>query len=191
MGVKERGGSGSPGMQRILDRLRRELGEPDWNKSLGDALLTVEAGAQDPMNKQASEILREIWARGPQHAAFRRSLRRRWNNVCAVHGVPCNDQLRASHIVAWRLDEALRGDVDNGLLLSVPLDSLFDCGLITFSSNGGMLFSSQLAEQTMAHFGLRPGLQLDWLHLSKATRSRVETNLARHRALYASQHGYA
>lgn len=97
LGVKERGGSGSPGMQRILDRLRRELGEPDWNKSLGDAFLTVEAGAQDPMNKQASEILREIWARGPQHAAFRRSLRRRWNNVCAVHGVPCNDQLRASH----------------------------------------------------------------------------------------------
>lgn len=189
--VKERGASGSPGMQRILECLQRELGDHEKNRWLADAFRNAEAGAKEASNEQASEILREIWMRGPQHAAFRRSLKRRWNNVCAVHGVPCNGQLRASHIVAWRLDEAIRGDVDNGLLLSAPLDSLFDRGLISFASNGEMLFSIQLAEITMTHFGLRPGLQLGWLHLSKLARSRIETNLARHRALYAPQHGYA
>ncbi|TPQ33419.1 hypothetical protein C2U69_24885 [Cupriavidus pinatubonensis] len=178
------------GMRGILDRLESELNGYDRNRFLEEAIRTSEPGVEHASNDPASEILREIWVRGPQHAAFRRALKRQWNNTCAVHGVPCNDLLRASHIVAWRLSESLRGDVNNGLLLSVPLDSLFDCGLIAFSASGQMLLSGKLTQETMAHFGLRPGMQLAWSHLSETTRSRISENLAKHRAMFADQHGY-
>lgn len=95
--------------------------------------------------------------------------------------LPCNDQLRASHIVAWRLDERLRGDANNGLLLSVPLDGLFDRGLITFNDDGELIASHQLTADTALHFGVRPGLRLAWDHLKAAEREEIRANLARHR----------
>jgi hypothetical protein len=98
--------------------------------------------------------------------------------------------LRASHIVAWRLSEELRGDVDNGLLLSVPLDSLFDCGLISFSNAGEMLLSRKLHHETKLHFGLQPGQRVDWSHLTELERNRIRKNLAKHRLLYAEENGY-
>lgn len=179
------------GMQPIMDRLQSDMSGYQQNNIIENAIRHAEADTKNFSAEQASEILREIWVRGPQHAALRRALKRRWNNQCAVHEDFCNGQLRASHIVAWRLDEALRGDVDNGLLLSVPLDNLFDCGLIAFCTDGEMLFSGKLLNETMTHFGLRPGLKLAWMHLSEATRARLKVNLARHRNLYAEEHGYA
>lgn len=137
-----------------------------------------------------SELLREIWVRGPQHRAFRNQLQRRWKKACSVHGVECNGQLRASHIVAWRLDEELRGDVNNGLLLSVPLDNLFDQGFISFSDEGFLLRSQQLKAETVQHFGLRPGLRIQWEQLHPVAVQAMRKNLARHRASHSQLHVY-
>src|SRR5690606_21788990 len=109
-----------------------------------------------------SEILREVWVRGPQHAHFRRKLQRRWNNKCAVTDMSCNGLLRASHIIPWSANELLRGDVDNGLLLCVPLDSLFDRGLISFDDSGRLIESSELHRDTAYLFGIVPGMQISW-----------------------------
>jgi hypothetical protein len=136
---------------------------------------------EDPMNSFPSEILREVWVRGPQHAAFRRELLLRWRNRCSVHGANCNDQLRASHIVAWSRDETIRGDVNNGLLLSVPLDGLFDRGLISFDDAGNLIFSSRLEADTAKHFGVQPGLRIAWDHLKDRELQAIRANLARHR----------
>ena len=133
-----------------------------------------------------SEILREVWVRGPQHAAFKRELVRRWAGKCSVHGASCNDQLRASHIVAWSLDAAIRGDVNNGLLLSVPLDSLFDRGLISFDDSGNLITSQRLAPETAHHFGLQPGLRIAWDQLKDHERKALRANLTRHRNVHGN-----
>lgn len=187
-------GNPSEGIVRILEALREQSSASEELSRLSAAVTALPPSTPDGSpNLRASEILREIWVRGPQHAAFRRGLLRRWSGKCAVHGASCNDQLRASHIVAWRLNESLRGDVNNGLLLSTPLDSLFDQGLISFGDDGTLLESDQLKRETALHFGLRPGLRLRWEHLKESERQAIRTNLALHRSFHGStrQHQYA
>lgn len=176
-------GSARGSLGPVAERLRIDL---DQGEQLARALsLTVGGGSVAPVAPElstvASEVLKEMWVRGPQHAAFRRALKRRWSDRCAVHGVDCNGQVRASHIVAWRLDEKLRGDPDNGLFLSVPLDCLFDQGLITFDEAGRLLVSKTLAPETARHFGLTSELRLAWDAFSEETRQAIRRNLKRHR----------
>lgn len=169
----------------IVDRLREEVGlEPLLKLFQANQPIVAESGGSEGKGTAASEILREIWVRGPMHAAFRRSLKRRWNERCAVHGVACDGNLRASHIVAWCLDETLRGNVDNGLLLSVPLDSLFDQGWISFDDDGRMLVAKNLDPSTAQHFGLTSNLRLAWDGFSSDTRIAIGKNLQRHRELH-------
>lgn len=184
----------SPGFDAILNELKKEAAQA---KAVQELLTTGAlppasgySGSAEPAEAQrlattASELLREVWVRGPQHAAFRRALQRRWSDKCAVHGVACNDQLRASHIVGWSLDEALRGDVNNGLLLSVPLDNLFDRGLISFDDAGAIILSNKLTPDTCKHFGVHPGLRVAWDHLSESDRAALRATLARHRAQHS------
>lgn len=138
-----------------------------------------------------SEVLREVWVRGPQHAAFRNALHKQWRGVCSVHGVSCNGQLRASHIVPWSRAPKLRGDINNGLLLSVPLDSLFDRGFITFADDGTILLSTQISKETKLNFGIRTDLRLDWDRLTADARRELRKNLKVHRKTHADAHGYA
>lgn len=174
------------GFQSILSELKREAAQAqDVKELLIAGVLPPSSGSGGSVDPVASELLREVWVRGPQHAAFRRALQRRWSNKCSVHGVACNDQLRASHIVAWSLDEALRGDVNNGLLLSVPLDNLFDRGLISFDDGGAIILSNKLTPDTCNHFGVHPGLRIAWDHVPACDKAVLRATLARHRA----QHG--
>jgi hypothetical protein len=153
----------------------------------------IEAMAKTFSPDQQSEVLRQIWARGPQHAEFKRLLHLRWGNACSVHGVRCNGQLRASHIVPWSECEsdAQKGDVNNGLLLSVPIDNLFDRGLISFSDEGKILFSACLSKETRRHFGIRDGMEIQWKPLDAQAKARLKENLAMHRERHRHQHGYA
>ncbi|WP_420177872.1 HNH endonuclease [Kerstersia gyiorum] len=173
------------GFQTILRELKQDAEQAQAVKEQVMRALPSSNGDRSPSGPVASEILREVWVRGPQHAAFRRELQRRWSSKCSVHGVACNDQLRASHIVAWSIDEALRGDVNNGLLLSVPLDNLFDRGLISFDDAGAIILSNTLTPDTCKYFGVHPGLRIAWDHLSERDKTSLRTTLARHRA----QHG--
>lgn len=176
------------GMQALLDHLQADV-------ALGAKLEAIETalGKEDAVYQNdgaPSSVRREIWARGPQHAAFRRRLFRRWKDTCSVHGVSCNGQLVASHIVPWSLDESLRGDPDNGLLLSVPLDSLFDRGLITFDGHGVLVQSRVLDARTAEHFGIVKELRLDLARIPRRARDGVAANLKRHRDRHSSTHGY-
>ncbi|MFP2926184.1 HNH endonuclease [Pyxidicoccus sp. 3LG] len=181
-------GNPSKGMVGILAALRGQLSESErLDRLVSTATELLPSTPDGSPSLRATEILREIWVRGPQHAAFRRELLHRWSESCSVHGAPCNGQLRASHIVAWRLDESLRGDVNNGLLLSVPLDNLFDQGLISFKHDGTLLKSHQLQPETARHFGLEPGLHLKWDRLPESARQAIQKNLARHRNFHITQ----
>ena len=182
--------SPSTGVRELLADLRADGDRAERLDRLVVAANTITDDDEPNVPLGPSEMLREIWVRGPQHRAFRNQLERRWKKTCSVHGVECNGQLRASHIVAWRLDEELRGDVNNGLLLSVPLDNLFDRGLISFSDDGLLLRSRQLKDDTIQHFGLRPGLRIQWEGLRPAAVQAIRENLARHRMSHSQLHVY-
>ena len=174
-------GNKSSGMRKILNALKNEWEQATSLQKIAEAAESALSPASSPKNLGPSEILREIWVRGPQHAAFRRDLLRRWEGRCSVHMTSCNEQLRASHIVAWSQDETIRGDVNNGLLLSVPLDNLFDRGLIFFDDTGTLIRSDKLASDTAEHFGVQPGLRIAWDHLKENEKQALRVNLARHR----------
>lgn len=77
-----------------------------------------------------------------------------------------------------------RTDVDNGLLLSSPLDRLFDQELISFGDGGMMLVSDDLAPRTRHLFGLKIGMRI--ANPKKNTKG-MQKYLAKHRRL----HGFA
>ena len=65
--------------------------------------------------------------------------------------------------MTWRLDKLLRGDPNNELLLSFPLDSLFDRGLIFFDDDGVLMRSRWLKAETPEHFGFVISLRWAWI----------------------------
>ncbi|MGU9982225.1 HNH endonuclease [Phreatobacter sp. HK31-P] len=76
---------------------------------------------------------------------FRAALIERWQGKCPLTGIAMADLLRASHIKPWSVsDNRERLDPDNGLLLAVHIDVLFDKGLISFSDAGRLIVSPRL-----------------------------------------------
>ena len=108
----------------------------------------------------ATEALREAMARVGQDV-FRKKLDERWYCRCAVTGISAREVLRASHIKPWvdSTDEE-RMDPNNGLLLSANLDALFDKGLITFASDGSIVFSEKLSADDREKLGLTESMSL-------------------------------
>jgi putative restriction endonuclease len=108
---------------------------------------------------------------------FREALLSYWGGRCAVTGVAEPRLLRASHIKPWAKCEtdAERLDVYNGLLLAAHLDAAFDGGLISFSDEGAILFSSQFAEEDRNALGIHDHVAL------QRVGARHLPNLAWHR----------
>lgn len=122
---------------------------------------------------------RLVWVR-KNHRHFRDPVHHHWGGRCAVHDHECGGLLVASHIVPWRLSNGEeKTDRHNGLLLSAPLDALFDRGWISFDVNGAMLFASKVDAVIRRMFGLKPGMQLRAAGLTPKMRKY----LARHRKL--------
>ena len=109
---------------------------------------------------------------------FRDALLVYWGGRCAVTGVTEPRLLRASHIKPWARCEsdAERLDVYNGLLLAAHLDAAFDAGLISFTDEGAILFSSQFAQEDRDALGI-----YDRLALRRVGGGHLP-NLAWHRA---------
>ncbi len=87
---------------------------------------------------------------------FRAGLMDYWDGRCAITGLAVPELLRASHIKPWADCEtdADRLDVFNGLLLAANLDTAFDSGLITLTSHGSMVLSSDLDGEARSLLGL-------------------------------------
>ncbi len=93
---------------------------------------------------------------------FRDALMTYWGGRCAITEVTEPRLLRASHIKPWAKCEtdAERLDVYNGLLLAAHLDAAFDAGLISFTDEGAILFSSQFAQEDRDALGIHDQLVL-------------------------------
>ncbi len=89
-------------------------------------------------------------------AGFRADLLDRHNAECPLTGIAMPELLRASHIKPWHQssnDERL--DPNNGILLSIHLDLLFDKGLITFNQDGTLEVSPLLDPRVGDLYNLR------------------------------------
>lgn len=172
------------GRPQMLIRFIAEL--EGQEKELPALREAAEFAKQSTLASLASEIQRLVWTRGPHHKAFRDMLEIRWGACCSVHGDDCQALLRASHIVPWAESTSeARADPNNGLLLSVPLDGLFDRGHISFDVDGRLLYE-KVPITMRKHYGITEGLKLRLDRLGPGDRERIRENLAKHRA----RHGF-
>lgn len=76
---------------------------------------------------------------------FREALLKRYDGRCPVTGITNSSLLVASHIKPWRsCSHAERLDPDNGILLALIPDKLFDTGQMTFDAAGSPTFSESI-----------------------------------------------
>lgn len=85
---------------------------------------------------------------------FRRAVSK-VESSCRVTGLSELQHLRASHIKPWRdSNNKERLDGNNGLMLAVHIDHLFDKGFITFSAEGELIISRHLSPEGKDSFNL-------------------------------------
>lgn len=112
----------------------------------------VESGTSEKITPTTREAL--VKARIGQ-GIFRSNLLKRWGSRCALTEVHNPNLLVASHIEAWSIaSNYARLDTDNGLLLAVHIDRLFDFGLISFEDNGRIIISEKLTKEEIKTFGI-------------------------------------
>lgn len=69
-----------------------------------------------------------------------------YDGKCALTGIDLPELLVASHIIPWVDNEQERLNPENGICLSSLYDKAFDKGLISFSNDQRVLFSTRLKE---------------------------------------------
>ncbi len=86
---------------------------------------------------------------------YRQVIREKWGNKCPVTGCEMIRILISSHIVSWsESNDNERLDVDNGILLSPNVDSLFDRHLISFTDTGKLLLSEKIDSTELHKLGI-------------------------------------
>lgn len=122
-------------------------------------IITELEESAEALSLQYSDLLGEdinvIAKRRIGQGPFRRLLEAQHGSKCFLSGVSKRELLIASHIVPWSIaSQKDRVNKDNGLLLSVSWDSVFDKGLVTFGESGNVIFSSELDEHTAKNIGI-------------------------------------
>ena len=114
---------------------------------------------------------------------FRSLLIAKYGCECSVSGIKNESLLIASHIVPWSESTAdQKTDPDNGLLLSVTWDALFDKGFVSFDDNGNLMRSKRLDVDTVSRLGVTTDVNLP----KKLLKVRRRKNLAKHREKFES-----
>ena len=86
---------------------------------------------------------------------YRDKIIEKWDKTCPITKCKVLSILISSHIKSWKeSDNEERLDVENGILLSPNVDSLFDKHLISFSDNGQMLLSNKISEEVLTQLGI-------------------------------------
>lgn len=84
---------------------------------------------------------------------FREKIKEKYNNRCIITDINISQVLIESHIKPWAVsNNEERLSVDDGLLLSVTFDRLFDSGLITFKKDGTLLISNLISKDNIENY---------------------------------------
>lgn len=101
---------------------------------------------------------------------YRQEILKKWVNKCSITGCSLTEILISSHIKGWsECNEDERLDVDNGILLSPHIDSLFDKHLISFEDDGTIMISDKVSKK-----------DLDILGVSKSIRLKVDDGMKKY-----------
>ena len=127
-----------------------------------EANITAELTENPEM--RGTEIERLVRQRIGQNV-YRKALMKYWSNQCAVTCITVPELLRASHAKPWAdcQTDADRLNVYNGFLLSANLDALFDTGLISFSKDGFIIFSTELDSSQRIELRMDEKTSLRWI----------------------------
>lgn len=132
----------------------------------------IELAELAPDSARNTEVQRMVRQRVGQQT-YRQAMMDYWGGACAVTGMALPQALRASHAKPWSecTTDAERLDVYNGFLLSANLDALFDSFLISFSEEGGVLVSEQIAlpDRERLGVGSEGALRLRWVSAQHQT----------------------
>ncbi|PER24599.1 hypothetical protein CN490_22590 [Bacillus cereus] len=97
--------------------------------------------------------------RRTQHL-FRKTLLQR-ENKCQLCNINIPELLVASHILPWSVsNDYQKNDSENGLLLCLTHDGLFDKGLISFEENGKIIISNDLPRELYASLNINENLSI-------------------------------
>ena len=92
---------------------------------------------------------------------YRQQIIEKWEGTCPVTNSNLLKILISSHIVPWsESTNEERLDVENGILLSPTLDSLFDKNLISFEDTGEMILSKTLSLNDLKVLGVPNGVKI-------------------------------
>jgi hypothetical protein len=119
----------------------------------------------DELNRTDKETEKEsiIQSRLKQ-GEFRENLVECFNRKCPISGIDNLELLVASHIKPWsKSNNPERLDPNNGLLLAVHLDKLFDRGYISFGDDGSIMLSKDLDEKVISFYNLAGKLDAQYL----------------------------
>ena len=109
---------------------------------------------------------------------YRDKIIEKWDKTCPITKCKVLSILISSHIKSWKeSDNQERLDVENGILLSPNVDSLFDKHLISFSDEGKMLISNKITEDILNQLGIDKRVILP-------VSDEMKKYLKRHRELF-------
>lgn len=92
---------------------------------------------------------------------YRSQILSKWGGVCPVTGCNIKEILISSHIKKWsKCTDYERLDVENGILFSPNVDSLFDRNLISFSDEGEIICSTKIDNSTLIQLGIDPSVKI-------------------------------
>lgn len=92
---------------------------------------------------------------------YRQEILKKWGNKCSITGCSLTEILISSHIKGWsECNEDERLDVDNGILLSPHIDSLFDKHLISFKDDGSIIISDKVSKEDLDILGISKSISL-------------------------------
>lgn len=113
-------------------------------------------------NNRPGEDVDAIVKRRVGQSEFRSLLEFKHGSFCHVSHINNRRLLIASHIVPWSKSTGEeKTDPDNGLLLAVNWDAVFDKGLISFDDYGKVVFSDELNHEVSDSLGLDTNVRLD------------------------------
>lgn len=121
--------------ERILADLEGTTIEKKYEKDIKDI----------PLDLVGETKVREVKVRVNQNV-FRQIVLANYDGKCALTGIDLAELLVASHIIPWAENEQERLNPENGICLSSLYDKAFDRGLISFTNNNRVIFSSRLKE---------------------------------------------
>ena len=161
------GGQRSAVDERVGEALRFQA-DLDREACKIDATYAGEPG------EDVEAVVKRRLGQGP----FRNLVRFHCGDLCCMSNVGRAQLLIASHIVPWSESEPHeKTDHENGLLLAINWDAVFDKGLLTFDEEGKALFSEELDDALLQALGLDKLARLP----SRLLTPRRKAYLARHR----------